>query len=254
MAGAASQELDALWIELDEVDSTNAEAMRRAQAGSPGPLYISANRQTAGRGRSGRPWQSSAGNLALSRLLTLDCPPMCVAQLSLAAGVAVHEAACSALGEQDVAHPLYLKWPNDILANGAKLAGILVEATSVGPQRIAIIGIGVNVLEAPGVSDRATVSLGDIAPGIESPRAFARRVAERLEALLALWDQGRGFDAIRERWIAAALPIGTAISVNTGREVATGTFAGLDPSGCLLLEDGGERKVFTFGDVALIPD
>lgn len=241
------------WIELDEVDSTNAEVMRRALAGERGPLYVRADRQTAGRGRSGRNWQTPAGNLALSRLVRLECQPSAAPQLAFVAGLAVHRAAATVLAGIDVATRLHLKWPNDLLLDRAKLAGILIEASTIGADRLAVIGIGVNLAEAPSLPDRSTIALRQVAGESTTPRAFAAIVGERLEQALELWDHGRGFPAIRAAWLQASLPIGTPISVNTGRGAASGTFAGLEPGGALLLDVGnGGRQTYSFGDVALI--
>ncbi len=241
------------FVELAEVDSTNAEALRRAVAGERGPLYIRADRQTSGRGRSGRSWETAAGNLALSRLGTLACEPVAVPQLSLVAGVAVHGAVSDLLEGNARAAGLSLKWPNDLLLEGAKVAGILVEATTIGSARVAVIGIGVNLAHAPEIANRATAALADATRRSISPAATARHVAGRLEHALQLWDGGAGFATIRAAWLAAATPPGTRLAINTGRGTAAGVFAGLAPDGALLLDvDGGERQTFSVGDVALI--
>lgn len=121
--GAALPPEPTNFVELDQIDSTNAEAMRRVLAGERGPLYIRAERQTAGRGRSGRQWVASQGNLALSRLGPVGCSMASVPQLSLVAGVAIYRAAMAVLGERIGHAALLLKWPNDVLLDGAKLAG-----------------------------------------------------------------------------------------------------------------------------------
>lgn len=242
------------WVVLDEIDSTNAEAMRRALAGERGPLYIRADRQTAGRGRSGRTWHMRGGNLALSRLGGIACPTAAVPQLSLVAGVAVHQAAAAILGAAASHAGLRLKWPNDLLFDGAKLAGILVEATTIGGQRLAVVGIGLNLVHAPDLADRRTAALTAVAPDVPHPHAVARDLAQRLEEALGVWDDGRGFDVIRDEWLARALPLGTPMSVDTGAGGrVTGRFGGLDDQGYLLIELGeGGRTVVTVGDVALI--
>lgn len=233
---------------LAVVDSTNAEALRRAQAGARGPLWILADTQTAGRGRSGRSWSSETGNLHASLLFTLTLPQPMAYQLALVAGVAVFDALQGAL------HPapagLRLKWPNDILIGDAKTGGILIESSVAGGTLVAVVGIGLNVAAAPHLPDRATTHLA--AHGVPpAPRLLLDAIAEPMRIWLAAWDQGRGFPAVREAWLNRALPIGERLSINTGSDCALGTFAGLDPEGALLLESGGNVRRFTFGDVSL---
>lgn len=241
------------WLELAEVDSTNAEAMRAALQGERGPLYIRADRQTAGKGRSGRAWETCAGNLALSRLGRLSCPPAAVPQLALVAGLAVHRAIAELFDGAEEGRALRLKWPNDVLLDHAKVAGILVESSAFAGERVAVIGVGVNLAEAPDVPGRATIALAGRVAQTPSPRQLAARVARHLEGALAQWDHGRRFDLIRAGWLAAALPLGTALSINTGQGVVSGRFAGLDEGGALRLDVPGlGAKSFSFGDVALI--
>jgi BirA family biotin operon repressor/biotin-[acetyl-CoA-carboxylase] ligase len=134
-------------VRLEEIDGTNAEAMRRVLGGEGGPLWVTAERQTAGRGRLGRAWTSQMGNLFASYVVTIDCPPATAAQLSLVAGVAVIDALWEA---GDVAG-LRLKWPNDILVGEAKAGGILVESTSRPGRQgtVAVVGVGLNLSSAP---------------------------------------------------------------------------------------------------------
>lgn len=242
------------WVTLEEVDSTNAEAMRRAVAGAIGPLYVRADRQTAGRGRSGRAWSAPDGNLALSRLGPLDCAPQVVPQLSLVAGLAVHRACAGLLGGTDAGRRLKLKWPNDLLLDGGKLAGVLVEATTVGGQRVAVIGIGVNLAVAPAVPGRRTSALVDAAAGESAvaPAAAAERVADALDEALDEWDEGRGFGRLREAWLAAAIALGTAMTIETPQGRVAGSFGGLGEGGALLLRtEAGRLQSFAYGDVTL---
>ena len=251
-SGSPARANGARWVELDEVDSTNSEAMRRAAAGERGVLYIRAERQTAGRGRSGRAWETRGGNLALSRLGAISCPPAAVPQLALVAGVGVHGAIADLIGAQTAAG-LRLKWPNDVLLGGAKVAGILVEASTFGADRVAVIGVGINLAHAPDVPGRATTALARCMAERVEPRPAAALVASHIERAIALWDEGRGFAAVRSAWLAASLPAGTRLSVNTGAGSAAGVFGGLDDGGALLIElDNGQRQTFSFGDVALI--
>jgi len=252
---AALDQTGADWIELADIDSTNAEAMRRAAIAGQRVLYVRADRQTAGRGRSGRAWQTLDGNLALSRLAPLTCPPAAVPQLSIVAAVAVHRAISGCLSDAGCNAQLRLKWPNDLLLDRAKVAGILVEASTVGAVRLAVIGVGVNISEAPAIEGRRTVALADMAPRIETPRTMAPLVARQLEEALAVWNDGAGFDAIRADWLQRTVPIGEPISLHRGTARVEGVFAGLAADGSLVLRDaGGRLQTYAYGDVTLAAD
>lgn len=233
---------------LAAVDSTNAEAMRRAQAGDRGPLWILADVQTAGRGRSGRRWSSERGNLHASLLITLALPQPMAYQLALVAGVAVFDALGSAIRPAPAG--LRLKWPNDILIDDEKTGGILIESSTIGETLVAVVGIGLNVATSPQGIDRPTTHLAahGASPGAPMLLPF---IAAGMESWLATWDEGRGFAAIREAWLNRALPIGERLTINTGQDRVLGTFAGLDPDGALLLDVDGSARRFTFGDVSL---
>lgn len=236
-------------LQLDEVDSTNSEAMRRVLAGERGPLWILARRQTAGRGRSGRSWEAAPGNLFASCVVTLDAPPAQAGQLSLVAGVAVIEA----LVRAGSIAGLRLKWPNDVLAGHAKLGGILVESTTRPgePGTIAIIGVGLNLAAAPENLSQSATFLA--AHGLAlSPDEALCFLAQTMSEWIAIWDNGAGFAQVREAWLQRAGAIGEALSVNAAQGAVHGRFAGLDDSGALLVDDAeGRRKAFSFGDVTL---
>jgi BirA family biotin operon repressor/biotin-[acetyl-CoA-carboxylase] ligase len=244
-----------------ELDSTNAEAMRRAVAGERGPLWISAGRQSAGRGRAGRTWNSDDGNLYASLLVSLLAPAPKAYQLSLVAGVMVYEALSAVLPPPAQA-ALRLKWPNDILIGGAKAGGILIESTVVTRERdgqpetadgmrlAAIIGIGINIATHPVNLDRPVTSLGahGATPASE---ALLARFAAAADHWIAVWRNGEDFAAIRKAWLTRAHPIGERMSINTGSERVTGTFEGLDADGSLLIDAGAGIRRFAFGDVSL---
>jgi BirA family transcriptional regulator, biotin operon repressor / biotin---[acetyl-CoA-carboxylase] ligase len=245
-----------------DLDSTNAEAMRRAVAGERGPLWISAGRQTAGRGRAGRSWESgSDGNLYASLLVSLMAPAPKAYQLSLVAGVLVHDA-LGALLPPTAQAALRLKWPNDILIGGAKAGGILIESTVVtrerdappgaadGTRLAAIIGIGINIASYPEGLDRPVTSLAAHGAAPE-PEAVLARIAAAADHWLAVWRDGEDFAAIRKAWLTRAHPIGERMSINTGSERVTGTFEGLDADGSLLIDSGAGVRRFAFGDVSL---
>ena len=236
-------------IVLDEIDSTNREAFRRAEAGEAGPLWIMARRQTAGRGRSGRQWTSEPGNLYASLLVRLACSPAVIPQLSLLAGVAVVEAIGKAAGSTPAG--LRLKWPNDVLIGQAKCAGILAESISGHDAVIAVIGTGLNLAWHPTDLGRAATNLSEHGLQI-SPDAMLGSLAEAMQRWLAVWACGQGFAQVRAAWLERAGPLGESCSVNTGAERIEGTFVGLDPGGALLMQDReGRQRSITFGDVML---
>ena len=239
-------------IILDQVGSTNAEAFALAKAGESGPLWVMARRQTAGRGRSGRRWASEPGNLHASLLLGLNCPPTAVQQLSLLAGVAVIDAIGAAAGGSAIAN-LRLKWPNDVLIDGAKCAGILPEshtgtnATSL----LAVIGIGINLAWHPEDLGRAATHLAAHGVALE-PEAMLSHLAGAMERWLDIWDWGIGFAAIREAWRARGGPTGETLSVDTGREKISGQFVDLAEDGALImLDSSGRERRLTYGEVSI---
>ena len=239
-------------IVLDEVGSTNTEAFKRAEAGERGPLWISARRQTQGRGRSGRQWASEPGNLYASLLQTIACPLSVAHQISLLAGVAVIDAIRAAAGRTRIVG-MRLKWPNDILIGDAKCAGILPESIGKadGAEVTIVIGIGINLAWHPTDIDRPATHLN--AHGVEvTPDAMLAALAAAVQSWLDVWQGGAGFTRVRAAWLERAGPIGEAAEVNTGAERIRGTFLGLAADGALLLRDvHGLQRTITYGDVTL---
>jgi BirA family transcriptional regulator, biotin operon repressor / biotin---[acetyl-CoA-carboxylase] ligase len=237
-------------IHLTETDSTNAEAMRQALAGCTTPLWIRADRQTRGRGRSGRPWQSDhTGNLYASLLLDLACGPEIASQLSLVTGVAVIEAIRS-LSSDALLCELQLKWPNDILIGPAKAGGILIESTRNRGALTVVIGIGLNLVDSPVVIGRSVTSL-NVHNIHTNPELMLSHVRQHMDRWLGIWQEGSGFAACQQAWMERATPVGTKLTVNAGVGPVSGTFHGLDGDGALLLETGTGPQRFSFGDVTL---
>lgn len=239
-----------------EIGSTNTEALSRASAGATGPLWITADRQTGGRARSGRSWTSPAGNLAASLLATLPCGPEVAHHLALLAGVALVDAIREAGFAPGDTAPMQIKWPNDVLIGGAKVSGILAESSSSSPGSLtAVIGFGVNIVSEPGDIDRAVTCLGrHVAVGKIQPSAeiLLKHLAQRMQHWLLVWNCGKDFSTIRIAWLERSFSPGTAMSVNFGDGRREGFFAGLDIDGALLLDDGhGQRHRITYGDVTL---
>lgn len=236
-------------VRLDDVGSTNDEALRCYRDGERGPLWIVAERQTAGRGRRGREWASVSGNLFASLLLTDVAPPQSSPQLCFVAGLALHDAvaALSGLTRARIA----LKWPNDLLIDGAKCAGILVEGEAGSPTRpfAVVIGIGVNCLSHPAGLPYPATSLA--AKGsVVSPETLIEVLELSMRQRLAEWDRGAGFDAIRRAWLSCAHGIGGAIAVRTDARTVEGLFETIDANGALVLRGtDGIRRTVSVGDV-----
>ena len=202
--------------------------------------WLVALEQEAGKGRQGRKWVSAQGNFLGTTLvgLQLDDPPPHT--LSLAAGLALAEAIDAAVPAQ----PLMLKWPNDLMLLGRKVAGILLERSG---DRIAV-GFGVNLASAPALPDRQSASLD----AKVTPQAFAPILAASFGRLLALWRSNESSALVRAWQERAHLP-GTRLTVHVTRdEVIGGRFAGLEPDGALRLRlDDGSIEIVRAGDVAL---
>ena len=221
---------------LPTVDSTNAHAMRLAPS-LAGPAWFLAMEQTAGRGRRARVWVSPRGNFYATLLLHPTEPPEHIALRSFAAALALRDA-CVALTGLPAAFAQ--KWPNDVLLNGGKLAGILLESTADGQGGFHLaIGIGVNLIGAP---DGAVVEPGAIAPvsllaetGLRiTPEAFL----DALAAAYAHWELQfltQGFAPLRSQWLAHAAKLGEPIRARTGTQTREGTFESIDAAGNLIL-------------------
>jgi len=235
---------------LAEVDSTNAEAARIAPT-LTGPEWILGLRQTAGRGRRGRPWHDPAGNFAATLVLQPSEPAAKVALRSFVAALALHDALATASGRSE---GLTLKWPNDVLLNGGKLAGILLEGLGQrqGVAHLAI-GIGVNLAAAP---ETGTLPEGSVRPvSLMGERGVAVTPEEFLDLLapaFAAWETRfvtEGFGPVREAWLLNAARLGTEIVARTGREEFRGRFETVDEAGNLVLETDNGRHAIPAAEV-----
>ena len=230
---------------LDEIDSTNDEARRRFRAGEIGPLWIAARRQTAGRGRRGRAWADLSRNLYCSGLYSLKCLPGEAAQLSFAAALAAAEVCQSALAD----HTAKVKWPNDVLIDGQKVCGILLESADAPGQVVQlVVGIGINIMAAPDIPERPAVSLASLGASINPANALELLV-ERFEHWRSVWAR-EGFTPIREAWLARAHGVGQRCLVRLENETLEGVFTDLAADGSLKLElAGGQSRLISAGDV-----
>lgn len=220
-------------VVLSEVDTTNAEAARRAAAGE-GTQWILGLSQTAGRGRRGRPWVSPAGNFYATLLMTPTGGPAEAALRSFTAALALRDALVTLTGS---AAGIGLKWPNDVLVNDGKISGILLEGLPGG--RLAV-GIGVNLISAPDVgavgagATRPVSLLGET--GLRfTPEQLLDAIAPAFARYEALY-RAYGFAPVRQAWLAGAVRLGTRIIARTGTQESTGIFRTIDATGALLLD------------------
>ncbi|RMF34976.1 MAG: biotin--[acetyl-CoA-carboxylase] ligase [Alphaproteobacteria bacterium] len=231
---------------LEETDSTNSAALRMARGGEAPPFWLIAGRQSAGRGRRGRSWSTEPGNFAATHLMRAPVPPGQGALRAFAAGLALRDAL---VGLGCPADRLALKWPNDLLLDGAKLAGMLLEG---GGTHLAI-GIGVNLATSPPAEGLEAGALAPVdlrtATGIElAPDALLDRLAAefaRREAELA----HAGFAPLRAAWLDHASHLGRPVTARLPRGEVTGIFETLDETGALVLAVDGGRRVIHAADI-----
>lgn len=231
----------------EDLDSTNAEARRRAEAGEVGPLWITAAVQTAGRGRRGRTWSTARGNLAATLLMVTDRPAAEAAQLSFVAALAACDLADACLGS-GVAR---LKWPNDVLIHGAKAVGILVESGARPDGRLWLaVGIGVNLAHAPQDIERPAAAFADhMTTPPPSPLAALDVLAAAFERWRLVWAQ-EGFPAIGSAWTERAIGLGERCEARLPATTLVGVAEGMDTDGALRLRlDDGRLERITAGDV-----
>lgn len=235
---------------LEETDSTNAEARRRAEAGETGPLWIVARRQTAGRGRRGREWASEGGNLFATLLHVTRKPPAEAAQVTFVGALAIADLL-------DVWAPpslVTIKWPNDVMLAGEKASGVLVESGAHGTGGLWLaVGIGVNLAHAPEGTERPATALvhhlrGDVLspPTVE---AAAATLAEAFAVWMDRWET-LGFQPILDAWQARTPGLDGPAVARLGRETVKGRAEGVAPDGALKLRlADGSLRLISAGDV-----
>lgn len=223
----------------EQLDSTNAEAMRRIQAGDDGPGVLVALSQTSGRGRRGRVWESPKGGLFFTYYSAVEAPLKTLSLLGVAASLAVAD-----LAQDCGAEVVRLKWPNDVLLNGAKLSGILLETIGKpGGGAWLVLGVGVNLASAPDGLDQPAAGLGLVL----TPEAAAKRLTARL----LHWSerlQNEGFEPLRQAWLAKSYGLGERVRTG-GSDPVEGAFVDLDADGALLLDTSRGRVRITAGEV-----
>jgi BirA family transcriptional regulator, biotin operon repressor / biotin---[acetyl-CoA-carboxylase] ligase len=214
---------------IPQTASTNEDVMALATAGAGEGLWLRAEQQTGGRGRLGRGWVSPPGNLYVSTLIRLQSSDPAAATLGFVAAVALHEIAARYAPDSVV----QIKWPNDVMANGAKLSGILLERTGDA----VVVGIGVNMASHPELADRKTTCLAALTGTAPDPSIFLEELREAFQRHLSSW-RGDGLHSFLHRWRAAAHSVGTALRVSL-------------PEGTAIDADGAVRVIHA-GDVFLV--
>lgn len=233
-----------------EIGSTNDEALAVAKAGDPGKLWIVSRAQTRGRGRQGRHWVSPLGNLYTSLLLIDAAPSARAPELGFVAGVALARAL-----RPLVAHDarLKIKWPNDILFDGAKLAGILLEAMQRADGRLAcVIGIGVNCAQPPRDLPYRATALSDVLATPVAPQDVLAALSAEFVRGLDIWSAGTGFEKIRSEWLTLAAGIGAPVKVVMPTRTFEGLFRAIDAAGRLILETPTGNVAIEAGDVFFV--
>lgn len=237
---------------LAETDSTNAEALRRARAGEAGPVWICALAQTAARGRRGRPWAMAPGNFAASLLMRPAATTGGqLAQRSFVAALGLLDAMVAVTGRPEL---FAMKWPNDVLLGGGKVAGILLETGGpVGQPPALAMGIGVNLASAPEASD---LEAGAVAPAsLRGATGIAVRPEEFLDLLapaVDAWEErlaDEGFAPLRTAWLSRASRIGEEVTARLPGRALTGRFETIDATGALVLATAEGRVVLPAAEV-----
>lgn len=245
--------------QFHSLGSTNECARQWFEQGTDAPFWIIADEQTNGRGRQGRNWVSLKGNLFISTGQSIRANGTKLTGLSLVSALALYDAVINTISQTkndptkigDLKEKLQVKWPNDLLVNGAKLGGILIE--NLSPPNAAtsniIAGFGLNITSNPVVDERDTTSLHGL--GLNATRdQIANALILSWDHWLKRWDNGNNFDEIKTSWQKHASPLGTNISVKIGPNRLEGKFAGLDQYGALKLEQkDGTIKLITGGEL-----
>lgn len=232
---------------FSEIGSTNAEALTRAASGAP-EQWVVADRQISGRGRRGRQWVSEQGNLYSTLLIYDPAPPAQSPQICFVAALALHDAICDCLPSL-AAERLRLKWPNDLLLDGKKLAGILVEGAVASGKQAVVVGMGTNCAHHPLDTPYPVTDFAAEGFSLTPPQLFSR-LAERMMDRLAQWQRGRAFSETRNSWLVRAQDLGREIEVKLPERAIKGRFEEIDSEGALVLAlPGGHRELIRAGDV-----
>ena len=235
-------------VALESVDSTNSEVTRRADQGAREGLLVWARRQTDGRGRQGRQWESPDGNLFCSLLLMPEVEPVAATELGFVTGVAVRECVD---GLVPPGRDVSCKWPNDVLVEGRKIAGVLLEAAALKRSIRVVVGVGINLVSHPERTPYPSSDLQTEGAGRVDPAYVLVRLASALLKWRDVWLE-QGFGPVRDAWLNHAAGLGETIEVRLPGRTLSGIFRSLDARGTLqLCDDTGQVHTVTAGDVFL---
>jgi BirA family biotin operon repressor/biotin-[acetyl-CoA-carboxylase] ligase len=224
-------------IHFESIGSTNDEARRLAVSGDAGPVWITADEQTAGRGRRGHVWVSPKGNLMSTLLLNPRAPAAECAQLSFVSAIAAADTVAHFAPEADIK----VKWPNDVLANGRKISGILLESASAGGEPYFLaIGIGINLAYFPPDTEFPATSLAWLGVPVPPVGEVLTQLAIHFAKWYDIWRE-QGFLSIRDAWLARAANLGGPIRARLTNGETSGVFEGIDETGALLLREAPNR-------------
>ncbi|AQS87071.1 biotin--[acetyl-CoA-carboxylase] ligase [Neoasaia chiangmaiensis] len=231
----------------EQLSSTSDLCRSEAMAGAAEGLAILAHMQSAGRGTRGRTWQSIRGNLSFSFLLRPREIAALIPVMPFLCSIALYDAVHSLAPTK----PISIKWPNDLLLDNRKMAGILIESSMDRASGWIVVGIGANLVAAPQIAGREVSSLAEAVANVPSATEFAQRILAGFSDTLMRWETG-GVDIVLRAWQERAHAIGTRLAVQRDGSYITGFFKGLDKSGHLLLQtESGENLSFSTGDVLL---
>ena len=237
------------FVILDETESTNSEALKLARS-TDRPTLIVAKKQTNGRGRIDRSWSDPGGNFSGSILIKIDEDVQNLALRSFVAALSVFDAVDQKIGEE---HELLIKWPNDLLLNGKKICGILLETRNFGTVSALVIGIGVNLLSSPNLDKNQNIIikpgsiLGETGVKLD-PIYFSELIADQY-ALRENQFRTMGFSKIRETWMDRATKLGKRITARTPNSEYHGIFDSIDEKGQLILITNGEKKKIAAAEI-----
>ena len=237
------------FVFLDETESTNSEALKLAKS-TDRPTFVVAKKQTNGRGRIDRSWSDLSGNFSGSILIKIDEDLQNLALRSFVAALSVFDAIDHKIGKE---HELLIKWPNDLLLNGKKICGILLETRNFGTISTLVIGIGINLLSSPKLDKTPNVIikpgsiLGETGVKLD-PIDFSESIAHHY-ALRENQFRTMGFSKIREVWMDRAAKLGKKITARTPNFEYQGIFDSVDEKGQLIIINNGEKKKIAAAEI-----
>ena len=237
---------DAHIKQFDTIDSTSLEAKRLIEAGQHGPLWVLAERQTAGYGRRGTAWQQASGDVAASLIFPIE-PEVAAqaAELSYAAALAVADAMEQYVGDAAIT----VKWPNDVLLAGAKVSGLLLELLTPKPtQPVLVLGVGVNIVSTPESVPYPVAKMLDHTSAAPTPLEMVSKIDAAFFRYYQKWQED-GFTALRDRWLSRAARLHETILVRCQGEVLEGVFKNVDEDGSLVLATSEGERLITAGEV-----